>query len=119
MSYTEVTYTPEQVFAGDTDVIAIECTVAANTAIPAYAPVKRHTDYTIVAANALADKVIGILVPDTDGNGVANTAGTKTVNVYKSGEFWADNLDWTVLTAADSDAKKQSVFDLTGVTLRF
>lgn len=119
MSFTEATYTPNQIFAGDTDVIAMQCTVAASTAIPAYAPVKRHSDYTIIAANGLTDKVIGILVPDTDGNGVPNTSGTKTVNVYKSGEFWADKIDWSVLTAADNAAKKQSVFDLTGITLRF
>jgi hypothetical protein len=119
MAYTEVTHTPENIFAGDTHVTAVNVTAAASTAIPAYAPVKYDASYNIIPANAIADAVIGILVPDTTGAGIANTAGTKDAVIYKTGEFWADKVDWTVLTAADSDAKKQAVFASTGITLRF
>jgi hypothetical protein len=119
MAYTSVTYTPVNVFAGDTDVVAVSATVAANTAIAALAPVKRHTDFTIVAATALTDVVIGILVPDDDGAGVAATAGAKAVSIYKSGDFWGDALDFSAMSTANSNDKKQQLFDRTGITLRF
>lgn len=119
MAYTEVTYTPPNVFAGNSDVTVVSGTVPANTAVLPYAPLKRDANKLLVPATALTDVVIGILMPDTDGNGVANTAGTKKVNYYKSGDFWASAVNFTAIAAADTNDKKQSLFDLTGINLRF
>jgi hypothetical protein len=119
MAYTEVTYTPDHLFAGEIDVVSVPGTVPASTVIPALAPVKRGSGGTIVPATELTDKIIGVLVPKTDGSGIASSSDPQSASFFKSGEFWADKIDFSLIEDATTDALKQALFDGTGITIRF
>lgn len=125
MAYEEVTYTPSNIFADDVeDIVVMEGTAPASTAIPMYAPLKRDANAQLVPCTSIDDVSVGLYLPKLV-NGVptalASSAGAKKINWYKRGAFWASAVDFSLVTdaGAATNDQKQAMFDSTGIILRF
>lgn len=125
MAYESVTFTPLQIFAGDADVRAKEVLCLANVAaIPALTPLKRDANSKCVPATAITDEIVGITVPGMGSEngalvGKAISATDDLVYVYTAGDFFASQINFASITTADTDAKKDAVFDGTGINIKF
>lgn len=127
MAVDSTSYAPLQYVAGDTCLRSKQVTIAASAgAISALAPLKRDASGQCVLATAIADEIVGILVPGIGSEpgalvGIANSGATQAAYVYTQGDFWADQIGWgaTLLALVTTDDKKDQVFDQSGINLKF
>lgn len=127
MAVDTASYSPLQIIAGDSDIRSKQVSIAASAgAIAALAPLKRDASGQCVLAAAIADEIVGILVPGVGSEpgalvGLANSASIQKAYVYTQGDFWADQIGWgaTLLALVTTDDKKDQVFDQSGINLKF
>lgn len=123
MAFESVTYAPLQIFAGDADVRAKKVVIPANqAAIPALTPLKRDVNYNAVPATAIADEIIGVLVPGVGSVagalvGTSMLAADQEAYVYTHADLYADQINWPA--ACDNDLKKDALFDQSGINVKF
>jgi hypothetical protein len=125
MARDTASYTPLQILAGDTDLRSKFVVIPANqAAIPALTPLKRDANFKCVPATLITDEIVGIVVPGVGSEpgalvGTTLSAADQTISVYTQGDFWADQVNFTSIPLAVSDATKDAVFDATGITVKF
>lgn len=119
------TYTPEDVLRG-VDVKTKSILLKATTVvIPALTPLKRDADFKAIPATSITDTVIGLTVPLEPGSGfdglVGNPISTEDswVPMYVEADINAAAVNFDFITDADTDLKKDSIFDGTEIILHF
>lgn len=144
MPYATASYNPLHIFAADDietkqttflgGTYAVNGGFPANLTLPALTPMKRDAaTKKVVPATALTDAVIGLTFPGSlsvDGALVGPLAvrtADAEITLITEAQVFAKNSDNTVdqiywgfyTTTPANDLEKDSVFDRTGITLKF
>ena len=107
------TFSPNNVFAGEDQILTVRATLKASQgAIAAYTPLKYDStsSYQLVPATALADAsaVAGLLAPTSGvgqtATGVADSASTQEVIIYTAGAFYKSILSAATFLTSKEEA---------------
>lgn len=123
MAFDSSTYDPLQFNAGSSEIRSQEVTIPAGQAdIPGLTPMKYNASFEAIPATALADDIIGVLVPSpksVSGNliGTVNNVAAQPAHIYTDIDLYLDQVDYSAMSAANTDLKKISIFGLTGINI--
>lgn len=104
----------------------VKTTTAAPIAaiLPALTPMKRDANKKLVPCTAIADVVVGLTVPGakSDYNGLVGypiNGSDFAISVYTKASIYGDKVNFALVTDADTQLKKEAMFDRTGIDIVF